>query len=197
MAHVRASCGEGVRTSHPTTCPEDSMATDEIPQPLDPPEGIPGDPLIPPAGPEAAVDAPATGGPTTGSFESTSAPTDVLSSAAATQSDPGSAGRTHDRDGHDDDGGGKVKTAALLAGAAALANKVRQEAPKKVQQLREKRAAGRCVIVTEVDGRMLAIGPYKDEASAEPRAFKVGGAPRLVELVTDAAFFAPEDGSDT
>lgn len=89
--------------------------------------------------------------------------------------------------------GGKLKGAALLAGAAALANKVRQEAPKKVHELREKRAAGRCVILTEADGRALAIGPYKNDEAARQDVFKVGGAPRVVELVSEAAFFAPHE----
>lgn len=93
--------------------------------------------------------------------------------------------------------GGKVKAAALLAGAAALANKVRQEAPKKVHELREKRAAGRCVILTEADGRALAIGPYKNAEAAQEDLFKVGGAPRVVELVSETAFFAPHDSSRT
>lgn len=88
-----------------------------------------------------------------------------------------------------DEGGSKVKTAALLAGAAALANKVRQEAPKKLEQIREKRAAGRCVIVTEADGQMLAIGPFKDDDAARQELFNVGGAPRVVELMSESAFF--------
>src|SRR5215213_4794200 len=50
----------------------------------------------------------------------------------------------------DEDGGGKARTAAVVAGAAALANKVRKEAPKVVNQLRERRVAGRCVILTQV-----------------------------------------------
>lgn len=95
----------------------------------------------------------------------------------------------------DESEGGKVKAAALLAGAAALANKVRQEAPKKVHELREKRVAGRCVILTEADGRALTIGPYKNAEAAQEDLFKVGGAPRVVELVSEAAFFAPHDSS--
>jgi len=91
------------------------------------------------------------------------------------------------------DGGGKVKAAAMVAGAAALANKVRKEAPKVVSQLRERRVAGRCVIVTEVDGRFLAIGPYKNEDAARGDVFKVGGTPHMAELVTDTAFFAPPE----
>jgi hypothetical protein len=94
-----------------------------------------------------------------------------------------------------DDGGSKVKTAAVLAGAAALANKVRHEAPKVLQQMREKRAAGRCVILTEADDRALAIGPYKNEEAARHDLFKVGGTSRVVELMSDTAFFAPHDSS--
>jgi hypothetical protein len=92
------------------------------------------------------------------------------------------------------DGGSKVKTAAVLAGAAAIANKVRHEAPKMLQQMREKRAAGRCVIVTEADDRALAIGPYKDAEAARQDLFKVGGTSRVVELMSDTAFFAPHEG---
>jgi hypothetical protein len=92
-----------------------------------------------------------------------------------------------------EEGGSKVKAAAVLAGAAALANKVRQEAPKKLQQIREKRVAGRCVIITEADGQMLAIGPFKDDEAARQDLFKVGGTPRIVELVSETAFFAPDN----
>jgi len=91
----------------------------------------------------------------------------------------------------ENEAGGKVKTAAVVAGAAALANKVRKEAPKVVNQIRERRMAGRCVIITEVDGRFLAIGPYKNEDAARDQVFKVGGSPHVAELVSDAAFFVP------
>jgi hypothetical protein len=91
------------------------------------------------------------------------------------------------------EGGSKIKTAAVVAGAAALANKVRQEAPKVLHQLRERRITGRRVILTEVDGRFLAIGPYKNEDQARQDAFKVGGTPRIAELVPHTAFFAPPD----
>ena len=94
-------------------------------------------------------------------------------------------------------GGGKIKNAALLAGVATVANKVRQRAPKVVQQIREKRAGDRCVILTEADGRSLAIGPYKNEQAARDDIFKVGGAPRVVELVSRAAFFAPQEPAGT
>jgi hypothetical protein len=92
-----------------------------------------------------------------------------------------------------DGGGSKAKTAVMLAGAAAVANKVRHEAPKMLQQMREKRAAGRCVIVTEADDRAMAIGPYKNEEAARHDLFKVGGTSRVVELMSDTAFFAPHD----
>jgi hypothetical protein len=93
----------------------------------------------------------------------------------------------------DDPGAGssKVKTAAVVAGAAAVANKVRHEAPKILNQLRERRVTGRRVIITEVDGRFLAIGPYKDAEAARQDAFRVGGSPHIAELVPDSAFFAP------
>jgi hypothetical protein len=87
----------------------------------------------------------------------------------------------------------KVKTAAVVAGAAALANKVRKEAPKVVNQLRERRMAGRCVIITEVDGRFLTIGPYKNEDAARDRVFKVGGNPHVAEIVSDTTFFMPPE----
>ena len=83
----------------------------------------------------------------------------------------------------------KVKAAALLAGVTALANKVREEAPKKVQEIREKRAAGRCVILTEVDGRATAIGPYPNTEAAQADVTNVGVNARVVELVPNSAFF--------
>ena len=86
--------------------------------------------------------------------------------------------------------GGKVKAAALVAGAAALANKVRQKAPEKVQEIRQKRAAGRCVILTELDDRTVAIGPYSNDQAARQDIAKVTGAPRVIELVPQQAYFA-------
>ena len=170
------------------------MTTDDTtPQPFDPPAAIPGDPLLPAAEDDAVLHVPAGTGSTTasagttpGPIGATAPPADVPPVSPVAEDLGANGGR--DRE---DEGTSKLKAGALLAGAAALANKVRQEAPKKVHELREKRAEGRCVIVTEVDGRMLAIGPYKDAASAEQQAFRVGGDPHVVELVTDAAFFAP------
>jgi hypothetical protein len=91
----------------------------------------------------------------------------------------------------------KAKTTALLAGAAALANKVRQEAPKKVQEIRQKRAAGRCVILTEHDGRLIAVGPYPDEQAARQDSVKVTGAPSVIELMTQQTYFPPQQGEST
>lgn len=93
--------------------------------------------------------------------------------------------------------GQKVKVAAVLAGAAAVANKIRQEAPKKVKQVREKRVAGRCVILTEVDGRRVAIGPYPDNRAASQDSGKMTAAPQVVELMSPTAYFGPQDDRTT
>lgn len=78
---------------------------------------------------------------------------------------------------------------AVLAGAAALANKIRTEAPKKVRAVQEKRAAGRCVILTEIGGRQVAIGPYSDDHAAQKDIARVTGAPQVAELLSRAAYF--------
>jgi hypothetical protein len=57
---------------------------------------------------------------------------------AATKADPSPPEFVHSSD----DAGGKVKTAAMVAGAAALANKLRKEAPKVINQLRDRRLTG-------------------------------------------------------
>ena len=75
-------------------------------------------------------------------------------------------------------------------GAAAIANRVRRDAPSKVHEFREQRAAERCVIVTKVEGRYLASGPYKDGAAAQQDIFNVGGTPHVAELKPQATFFA-------
>jgi hypothetical protein len=138
-------------------------------------EPITGDPLIATPGPPDTVEA------------STMAP--PVAEPVTPTVDP----RAVEPAPSDDDGGGKMKTAALVAGAAALANKVRKEAPKVVNQIRERRMAGRFVITTEVDGRFLAIGPYKDEDAARGDVFKVGGTAHVAELVSETSFFAPEE----
>jgi hypothetical protein len=115
---------------------------------------------------------------------------DTSSAALLTTAEPQPQSDDVDSSG---DGGSRVKTAAVVAGAAAVANKMRQQAPKLLHQLRERRLAGRHVIVTEVDGRFLAIGPYKNEDQARKDSFKVGGTPHVAELVPDDSFFAPPD----
>jgi hypothetical protein len=86
------------------------------------------------------------------------------------------------------------KVTALLAGAGALAKMVRTEAPKKVREAREKRVAGRRVILTEVDGRRVAIGPYPNDAAARQDTARVSGAPHVVELLSQTAYFGTHDG---
>jgi hypothetical protein len=84
--------------------------------------------------------------------------------------------------------GGKVKAAVLLTGALAMANKMRREAPKKLQAIREKRVAGRCVILTEVAGREVAVGPFPDEQAARQYTVNAAGAPRVIELTSQTSF---------
>ena len=93
--------------------------------------------------------------------------------------------------------GGKVKAAAVLAAAAAVANKVRQEAPKKVQEIRQMRVAGRCVVLAEVDGRQVAIGPYRDERAARQDSANITGVPTVIELVSPTAYSEPQRAEST
>ena len=90
-------------------------------------------------------------------------------------------------------GGAKVKAAALVAGAAALVNKLRKEAPKKAREVREKRIAGRCILLTEIAGRPVAIGPYRDEQAARQDLTRVTGAPQVLELKSQSAYFGTAD----
>ena len=89
------------------------------------------------------------------------------------------------------------KATALLAGAGALANKVRTAAPRKVREAREKLVAGRCVILTEVDNRQVAIGPYRNDAAARQDAARVSGAPHVAELLSQTAYFGTEGGESS
>ena len=89
--------------------------------------------------------------------------------------------------------GAKVKAAALVAGAAALLNKLRKEAPKKAREVREKRIPGRCILLTEIAGHPVAIGPYRDEQAARHDLTRVSGAPQVLELKSQAAYFGPPD----
>jgi len=109
---------------------------------------------------------------------------------------PGSAPR-RTGEGTESGSGTKVTAAALIAGAAALANKLRKEAPKKAREVREKRIAGRCIILTEVSGRPVALGPYRDEQAAREDLTRVTGAPQVLELKSHAAYFGSPDSDRT
>jgi hypothetical protein len=100
-------------------------------------------------------------------------------------------------EGTESGSGAKVTTAALIAGAAALANKLRKEAPKKAREVREKRVAGRCIILTEVSGRPVALGPYRDEQAARQDLTRVTGTPQVLELKSHAAYFGSPDSDRT
>ena len=84
---------------------------------------------------------------------------------------------------------GKLDTGGLVASATALVGKLRTEVPKKVRDAREKRAVGRHVVLTERDGRPVAIGPFASSNEAQRIAQRVSGAPTVVELVSETAFF--------
>ena len=153
------------------------------PQYTTPGEPIAGEPLLDPPDLGRAIDPPAE-------EYIEPAPTESLAGTemVATSTDE-SEGPSPDE--ATEQGGGKLKAAAVVAGVAALANKLRQEAPKRVRQVRQKRAVGRCIILTEADGRYLAIGPYRSEDAARRDVFKVGGTPHVAELVSTAAYFNP------
>jgi hypothetical protein len=93
--------------------------------------------------------------------------------------------------------GTKITAAALVAGAAALANKVRKEAPKKAREVREKRLAERRIIITEVGGRPVAFGPYRDEQAARQDLTRIPGAPQVLELKSRTARSGSPDGDRT
>jgi hypothetical protein len=91
----------------------------------------------------------------------------------------------------------KAKAAALLAGATALAGKLRQEAPKKVHDLQEKRAAGRCVILTEVGGRSAAVGPYPTAEAARQALGQQSMTGQVVDLLSPAAYSSAAGATST
>ena len=130
---------------------------------------------------------PVTTGPTAApASRSTTSPTPATT--------PGSAPR-HAGEATESGSGTKITAAALVAGAAALANKVRKEAPKKAREVREKRVAGRCIILTEISGRPVALGPYRDEQAARQDLNRVAGAPQVLELKSQTAHFgSPNSG---
>jgi len=131
---------------------------------------------------------PVTTGPTPApTSRSTASPTPTTTPASA----PLRTG-----EGTESGSGTKITAAALIAGAAALANKVRKEAPKKAREVREKRVAGRCIILTEINGRPVALGPYRDEQAARQDLTRVTGAPQVLELKSQTAYFGTPPDSD-
>ena len=84
--------------------------------------------------------------------------------------------------------GGKVRAAAAFAAAAAVANKIRKEAPQRVQEFRQRRDAGRCVILAEVDGRQVVVGPYRNDLAARQGLANVTGVTTIIELVSPTAY---------
>ena len=116
----------------------------------------------------------------------TAAPAGRSTASPAPATTPGSAPR-HTGEATESGTGTKITAAALVAGAAALANKVRKEAPKKAREVREKRLAGRCIILTEISGRPVALGPYRDEQAARQDLARVAGVPQVLELKSQTA----------
>jgi poly-gamma-glutamate capsule biosynthesis protein CapA/YwtB (metallophosphatase superfamily) len=90
-------------------------------------------------------------------------------------------------------GGSKAKKAAFVAAATAFANKMRQEGPKKVREIREKRAAGRHVIVADIGGRTVAVGPFPGGEDARRTAEKLSATTRVVELVPPSTYIPSAD----
>jgi len=152
-----------------------------------------------PSGAESAVTArntaPVTTAPVTAGPAAPPSSRPTPSPAPATTSPPAPP-----RTGRDTESGGsgtKITAAALVAGAAALANKVRKEAPKKAREVREKRLADRRIIVTEVSGRPVALGPYRDEHAARQDLTRVPGTPQVLELRSRTAYFGSPDSDRT
>jgi hypothetical protein len=157
---------------------------------------VPRDPQNPasygdPAGAEPAVTARNTQPVSTGP---TAAPAGRSAVSPTPATTPGPRGTA---EGTESGTGTKVTAAALIAGAAALANKVRKEAPKKAREAREKRVAGRCIILTEVNGRPVALGPYRDEQAARQDLTRATGAPQVLELKSQTAYFGSPDNDHT
>jgi hypothetical protein len=105
-------------------------------------------------------------------------------------------------------GRAKTKVAALVRGAAARMNKARKALAGRsvaggrvvaghARTIREKRIAGRCVIVTELGGHPVAIGPYRDERAARQDAARVPGAAQIAQLKPGTAYFEASDGGPT
>lgn len=166
------------------TTPEDPRK----PTPDDPQNPADNDPVATGPAESATPPEPLTSSPTAASAPE---PAPTPASAPISPATPTPEGRTDQAEEYGWRAGQKVT--ALLTGAAALANKVRSEAPTKIREAREKRLAGHRVILTEVDGRAVAVGPYRNDQAAHQDIAKVSGAPRVVELLSPTAHFATKD----
>jgi len=69
----------------------------------------------------------------------------------------------------------------LLTGAAALAEKARQDSAE-FAEAEGSRCQGRYVIITEVDGQEVAFGPYFDEEAARRELLRLDQPAKIVEL---------------
>jgi hypothetical protein len=90
-------------------------------------------------------------------------------------------------------GGIKGRLAALGASVASLAKRVYKGGTKKPRVVRRKRTTNRCVILTEVFGRPVAIGPYRNEQAARKDLARTHGQ-QVVELKTAAKHLAASAG---
>jgi len=81
----------------------------------------------------------------------------------------------------------KAAAEPLLTGTATLANKAGEDPSKSAEEVYQRQRHGRYVIITDVDGQEVAIGPYPDERAA--------GA-QLRHLVSPARIVALLSGSD-
>jgi hypothetical protein len=113
---------------------------------------------------------------------------------------PGSAGGEQSPEAGSG-GGAKAKITAGVRGVATLARKVGgavagrgaeggRAVAGRARTMREKRAARRCVIVTESSGRPVVIGPYRDEEAARQDVARVPGAAQVAQLKSGKAYFA-------
>ena len=86
--------------------------------------------------------------------------------------------------------GPKATASALLAGVGSALGRLRRDVPRAVQELQERRTAGRCVLLAQLDGRDVAIGPFAGEAAAREVAQELAaaGSTRIVEVLRPAAF---------
>jgi hypothetical protein len=97
--------------------------------------------------------------------------------------------------------GAKARITAGVRGVATLARKAGRAVAGggaqggravagRARTMREKRAARRCVIVTESSGRPVVIGPYRDEDAARKDVARVPGPAQVAQLKAGTAYFA-------